>query len=111
MFGVSGRKAARHLLNYIVEAAMSEAYVGHITTVEREFDTGGRYWLRFDATGADALQVAAEAAAYIQRIAEFGELSDIDCTCECPCCRPVAGCDECARWDLACWPHREAYRP
>jgi hypothetical protein len=86
------------------------AYMGHVTAVECDSDYG-RYWSRFDATGADAREVAAQCAAYIDRLAAADELSDVDCGGNCPCTAPVAGCPDCERWDMACWPHREAYRP
>lgn len=86
------------------------AYFGHITAVESD-SVYGRHWSRFDATGIDGAVVAAEVEGYINTLSEMGELSDIDCTGQCPCTAPVAGCDDCGRWGIACHPHREAYRP
>jgi hypothetical protein len=84
------------------------AYIGHATAVQADTDYG-TYWSTFDATGDDALAVATAAAAFIDRLAAAGELSDVDCWSSCPCTAPLAGCPDCERWGMACWPHREAY--
>lgn len=65
--------------------AAIHAYDGHITAVESDDDMG-RHWTRFDATDPDTgPAVARRCAEYIDRLEAAGELSDIDCTTDCPC--------------------------
>jgi hypothetical protein len=88
---------------------MTTAYIGHIVAVEADDDMG-RYWRTFDATDpVTGPAVSAEASAYIARIADAGELSDVDCSGSCPCAQPSPDCAECVTLGVqctACW--REA---
>lgn len=61
---------------------------GHIIAVELDLD-GFRLWTTFDCTTPEG---DAEATLYIEHAAEEGELSDIDCTTQCPC-KPVQKCE------------------
>ena len=86
------------------------AYLGHITGIEVESDLGGRFWFTFDATGPRGAEMAAQVEAFIAEAAADGELSDIDCTGNCPCTLPVAGCPYCdEEWMRACGAHRATY--
>jgi hypothetical protein len=79
--------------------------LGHTIAVEADWD-GYRHWRTFQCVTLGAAQ---EAAAYIERLADDGELSDIDCGMDCPCVVPVTGCEQCEACGMACRECRDAY--
>jgi hypothetical protein len=79
--------------------------LGHIIAVEADWD-GHRHWRTFTCID---LGTAQEADAYIERLADDGELSDIDCGMDCPCIVPVDGCEQCEACQMACRECRDDY--
>jgi hypothetical protein len=81
---------------------MSTGYEGHIVAIECDDDMG-RHWRTFDCTSpVTGKAVAAAALRYTMELSDAGELSDIDCTTDCPCVAPSDDCEQCESVGAQC---------